>query len=87
MSSIRKYLARIGSNGGRKSRRTLEPGTARDMVKVREARKAFRQFRALCFWSAPPDLAIGIADVPWVAQQLMRHGNRRAWEAGVRLCR
>lgn len=87
MSNIRRYLSQIGSKGGRKSRRTLEPGVARDMVRVREARKAFRRFRALCFWSAPPDLSITLADVPWVAQQLKRHGNRQAWEVGVRLCR
>jgi hypothetical protein len=25
--------------------------------------------------------------VGWVAEQLMKHGNREAWEAGVKLCR
>jgi hypothetical protein len=40
----------------------------------------------LCFWSYRPDLVIGQADVPWVAEQLMTHGNREAWEAGVKLC-
>jgi hypothetical protein len=87
MPNIRDYLARIGSRGGRKSRRTLDPETARRMVKVREARRAFRRFRAQCFWSYRPDLPIGAADVPWVAEQLMRHGNREAWRIGARLCR
>jgi hypothetical protein len=87
MSSIRSYLARIGSRGGRKSRRTLDPDTARMMVKVREARRAFRRFRSTCFWSYRPDLEIGIEDVPWVAEQLMKHGNREAWRVGARLCR
>jgi hypothetical protein len=57
------------------------------MVRVREARRAYRKFRTLCFWSYRPDLVIGPADVPWVAEQLMTHGNREAWEAGVKLCR
>ena len=87
MSGIRRYLAEIGSRGGRKSRRTLDPETARAMVKVREARRAFRRFRATCFWSYRPDLEIGAADVPWVAEQLMKHGNRDAWRTGARLCR
>jgi hypothetical protein len=87
MSEIRQYLARIGAKGGRKSRRALDPETARAMVRVREARRAFRRFRAMCFWSYRPDLEIGIGDVPWVAEQLMKHGNREAWEAGAKLCR
>ncbi len=87
MSDIRRYLAEIGARGGRKSRRTLDAATARDMVKVREARRAFRRFRASCFWSYQPDLAIRAADVPWVAEQLMKQGNREAWHAGARLCR
>ncbi len=65
----------------------LDPETARNMVRVREARRAFRRFQTTCFWSYRPDLAIGLADVPWVAEQLMKHGNRSAWLAGARLCR
>jgi len=57
------------------------------MVKVREARRAFRRYRTLCFWSYRPDLLIEAADVPWVAEQLMKCGNREAWRVGVRLCR
>jgi hypothetical protein len=87
MSEISRYLARIGARGGRKSRRRLDPGTARTMVKVREARRAFRRFRTLCFWSYRPDLVIGAADVAWVAEQLMKHGNREAWLAAARLLR
>lgn len=87
MMSIRRYLAEIGSRGGRKSRRTLDPETARTMVRVREARRAFRRFRTTCFWSCRPDLVITAADVPWVAEQLKKHGNREAWDMGVKLCR
>ena len=86
METVRKYLARIGRRGGRKSRRVLDGNTARDMVRIREARRAFRRFRTMCFWSYRPDLVIGLADVSWVAQQLMRHGNRQAWRVGARLC-
>lgn len=87
MSEIRQYLVAIGAKGGRKSRRTLDRETARAMVRVRDARRAYRRFRHLCFWSYAPDLKISINDVPWVAEQLMRHGGRAAYLAGVRLCR
>ena len=87
MSDIKRYLAEIGARGGRKSRRALPPDVARGMVRVREARRAFRRFRATCFWSYRPDLVIGSDDVPWVAEQLMKHGNREAWEVAARLRR
>ncbi len=87
MSDIKEYLARIGAKGGRRSRRTLDPDTAREMVRIREARRAFRRFHALCFWSYRPDLEIGRDDIAWVAEQLMKHGNREAWQVGVKLCR
>lgn len=85
--SIRRYLAEIGRRGGRKSRRKLDAEQARAMVRVREARRAFREFHAQCFWYCPHDLEIGATDVAWVAQQLMKHGGRKAWEKGARLCR
>lgn len=84
--TTRRYLAKIGRKGGRKSRRTLDSQTARDMVRVREARRAFRRFHASCFWSSPSDLAIGLDDVPWVAESLMKHGGREAWRIGRSLC-
>lgn len=87
MSSVRKYLAEIGRRGGLKSRRTLDADTARDMVRVREARRAFRRFHASCFWSYRRDLTITRDDVPWVAEQLMKHGDRQAWRIAARLCR
>jgi hypothetical protein len=87
MSEIREYLAQIGRRGGLKSRRTLDPETARGMVRVREARRAFHRFYADCFWSYRPDLAIGHEDISWVAEQLMKQGTREAWLVGARLCR
>jgi hypothetical protein len=80
MDPIRSYLAAIGAKGGRKSRRDLAPEVARDMVRVREARRA-------CFWSYRPDLEITLADIPWVAEQLRKNGNRETWLLAERLCR
>lgn len=83
--STRAYLAVIGRRGGITSRRTLDPDTARNMVRVREARRAFARSYAQCFWSYRRDLAVGLADVPWVAEQLMKHGDRHAWRVGAAL--
>ncbi|MDH5804253.1 MAG: hypothetical protein OEZ54_03640 [Gemmatimonadota bacterium] len=85
--TVRGYLATIGRRGGTKSRRRLDPDTARRMVAVREARRAFKKFKTQCFWSYRADLAIGPDDVPWVAEQLMKNGNREAWLKGKSLCR
>jgi hypothetical protein len=84
---VRGYLSEIGRRGGRRSRRSLDPATARMMVKIREARRAYRRFYSLCFWSYDPNLKIGSSDIPWVAEQLRKHGNRLAWEVAARLCR
>jgi hypothetical protein len=43
VSDIRKYLTEIGRRGGIRSRRVLEPETARRMVAIREARRAARR--------------------------------------------
>ena len=83
---IRKYLAEIGRRGGRKSRRVLDSETARSMVRVREARRAYRRFHTSCFWSYRPELQIGTGDVDWVAETLMKNGNREAWKVGRSLC-
>ena len=87
MRTIRSYLVEIGRRGGTKSRRTLDPDVAREMVCVREARRAFRRFHTSCFWSYRTDLAITRDDVRWVGEQLMKHGNREAWFVGAKLCR
>jgi len=84
---VKSYLAEIGRRGGRKSRRTLDSETARAMVRVREARRLYRQFHAECFWSFDPGYLIGLSDVTWVVEQLRKHGGRTAWEAAGKLCR
>ena len=84
--SVKEYLAEIGRRGGRKSRRALDPETARAMVRVREARRMYRRFHAECFWSFDPDYRICSSDVAWVAEQLRKHGGRAAWDAAGKLC-
>ncbi len=85
--TIRTYLSEIGRKGGRKSRRTLSTADARAMVKVREAQRAFIRFKTSCFWSFDPTIKITLQDVPWVAEQLRKHGSRTAWEIANSLCR
>ena len=83
---IAKYLSEIGRQGGRKSRRELSPEQAKRMVKVREARRAYRNFYAQCFWSFKKDLRVSFEDIPWVVENLRKNGNRRAWELAEKLC-
>lgn len=84
-NSIRQYLAAIGRRGGLKSRRKLSSTEARNMVKVREAGRAFKKFKTSCFWSFRPDYRISHKDVHWVAEQLKKHGNAEAWKIAARL--
>ena len=85
-TTIRDYLAQIGRKGGKASRRELSSEKAREMVRVREARRAFRDFYHQCFWSYAPDLEITSEDIPWVAEQLRKHGSRRAWRKVASIC-
>ena len=86
-SSIREYLSQIGRQGGLKSRRKLAAEDAKSMVKVREARRAFRKFYSRCFWSYDSKYLVTSKEVSWVSEQLMKYGDRKAWEVGARLCR
>lgn len=87
MNVLRDHLRQIGRRGGLRSRRHLSRETARDMVRVREARRAYRRFHVSCFWSRDPDYLVNAADIPWVVEGLRRNGNREAWEVAARLCR
>ncbi len=84
--NIKQYLSQIGSKGGKKSRRRLDSQDARDMVLVREARRAFKKYYASCFWSYDPNYKIGIGDVSWVAEQLQKNGDLLAWKKSKQLC-
>ena len=84
---VRAYLARIGRRGGQKSRRKLSSDTAREMVRIREARRAFQRFHPACFWSSDPEFRVETSDVAWVVEELRKHGGREAWEVAEALCR
>ncbi|MCP5464414.1 MAG: hypothetical protein H7A33_05245 [Deltaproteobacteria bacterium] len=84
---VKKYLSQIGQKGGRKSKRCLSPKEARRMVKVREARRAFKNFYTECFWSFDEDYKVELKDLDWVVDQLRKNGNRKAWEVAEKLCR
>lgn len=77
--------AEAGRLGGQRSRRQLSADSARAMVSVREARKAYRAHYLTCFWRARPDLVVHTGDVAWVADGLRKHGGREAWRVAMRL--
>ena len=56
------------------------------MVRVREARRAYKKYAAKCFWSFDPNYKITLKDVPWVAKQLRQHGNLEAFQIARKLC-
>ncbi len=85
-ANVSAYLAEIGREGGRKSRRSLSPEDARNMVRVREARRAFREFYAQCFWFMARDMEIRLADLPEVARGLRQNGGRRGFILAAKLC-
>ena len=66
MSMLKQYLAEIGRRGGIRSRRALDPETARRMVRIREARRA-----ALRASRAENPLHVGLpADTSTTAQAI-----------------
>lgn len=84
---IKAYFSEIGRKGGQKSRRQLDSSQARTMVRIREARRYYRKFHALCFWNSPQNLKIEQGDIEWVARKLRENGGRMGWEAADKLCR
>lgn len=61
MSSLREYLTEIGRRGGIRSRRVLDPETARRMVAIREARRAARRFES---GAEPSHLGAHLGGIP-----------------------
>lgn len=84
---VRAYLSEIGRKGGAMSRRRLSSEDARDMVRVREARRAFREFHARCFWYLRDDLPITKRDIPEIVRGLRQNGGRQGFLLAARLCR
>ena len=85
--TVSRYLATIGRRGGAKSRRTLSQEQARNMVRVREAMKAFRMFHTQCFWYLAKDMKVTIRDIPEIARGLRMNGGRKGFLLAERLCR
>jgi hypothetical protein len=86
--AISDHLLSVTGPGGReRSRRHLSPDNARNMVRVREARRAFKVFRAQCFWYLREDLNVTLADIPEIADGLRRNGGRKGFLLAARLCR
>lgn len=82
---VKNYLREIGAKGGRKSRRSLDPAQARRMVAVREARRAFREYKTSCFWSFDPEWNIEANQVPVVIRTLRNEGGAKAFALAKRL--
>lgn len=57
------------------------------MVRVREARRAFRRFHARCFWYLREDLKVGLEDIPEIVRGLRKHGGREGLLLAEKLCR
>lgn len=85
--SVREYLARIGQKGGSKSRRSLSSEEARNMVRIRESRRAFRKFHAQCFWHMRDDMDVTTADIPEIVRGLRQNGGREGFLLAAKLCR
>ena len=83
---IRFYFAEIGAKGGKKSKRLLDPLDAKLMVKIREARKAYKNYYTRCFWSYDPNIQIGKDDLSWVAEKLEKYGDLHAWKLSKKIC-
>ena len=84
---LKSRSAPIGRRGGAGSRRTPPPAEVRDAARLREARRAFRDYHAQCFWYLRPDMPVAPGDVPEIVRGLRRHGGRKGFLLAARLCR
>lgn len=80
-------LVPVGRRGGPGSRRTLPSAKPRDRARVREARQAFRDYHAQCFWYLRPDMQVTVDDIPEIVRGLRRNGGRKGFLLAARLCR
>jgi hypothetical protein len=83
---ISAYFAKMGRKGGQTSRRTLTPSEAKNMVRIREARHAFKNYYSRCFWYMPSDLVVAPSDIPEIARGLRTNGGREGFLLAARLC-
>lgn len=83
---LRQYFSKIGSTGGKKSKRALTSEDALKMVLVREARRAFKKYYTSCFWSYNPNHKVTFNDISWIAEKLQKNGDLAAWKLSKKLC-
>ena len=55
------------------------------MVRIREARRALREFHAQCFWYLRRDMTVTLDDLPEIIRGLRRNGGRRGLVVAARL--
>ena len=55
--------------------------------RLEKARRAFREFRSLCFWSWPKDPEITEETIPLIVQGLRKYGGHKGYHAAAELCR
>ena len=77
----------VNREDGPGSRRAPPSAESPDRVRVREARQAFRDFHAQCFWYLRPDMQVTRGDIPEIARGLRRNGGRKGFLLAARLCR
>lgn len=77
--AIKNYLSSIGRIGGAKSKRRLSATEAKAMVRIREAKRAFKQYYTECFWHLKPDLKITRDNIHIVVNGLKNYGDRKAF--------
>lgn len=78
---------RASRKGESSRRRNSSSAESRDEARVREARRAFRDFHVQCFWYWRPDMQVTLRDVPEIAAGLRRNGGREGFLVAGRLCR
>lgn len=80
------YRARMSRKGGAKSRRILSSEDARNIVRIREAQRAFDRYYAQCFWYLRSDMKVTISDIPEIVRGLRQNGGRAGYMLAERLC-
>lgn len=85
--AISEYFAGIGKKGGARSRRALSSKDAKEMVRIRETRRAYRKYHAQCFWYMPPDMEVKPSDIPEIIRGLQKYGGRQGFLLAAKLCR
>ena len=81
------HFTRIGPKAGSRIRRSRSSADDQDVVRVRDARRAFRDFYAQCFWYLRPDMQITLREVPQIVRGLRQNGGRQGFLVAERLCR